>query len=135
MDIVRDADMLGGLPQAARFVIAEGEPALEAIAAAASPGQHPLWIRAKGTPTLDAVIAQLERFAPLLRGRIVDSDIAMRGVPRSRLVEPAHARIATPIEGLFLCGGDAEPVEALSGRAGRLAAEHATAYTARRSHR
>jgi phytoene dehydrogenase-like protein len=129
------APMLGGLAQAARFVIAEGEPALEAIAAAASPGQHALWVRAKGTPTLDAVIAQLERFAPLLRGRIVDSDIATRAVPRSRLVETAYARIATPIEGLFLCGGEAEPVEALSGRAGRLAAEHATAYTARRSHR
>jgi phytoene dehydrogenase-like protein len=129
------APMLGGLPQAARFVIAEGEPALEAIAAAASPGQHTLWVRAKGTPTLDAVIAQLERFAPLLRGRIVDSDIASRAVPRSRLGEPAHARIATPIGGLFLCGGEAEPVEALSGRAGRLAAEHATAYTARRNHR
>lgn len=131
------APMLGGtsLPQAARFVIAEGEPVLEAIAAAGSPGQHTLWVRAKGRPTLDAVIAQLERFAPLLRGRIVGSDILTRDLPRSRLVEPAQARIATPIEGLFLCGGDAEPVEALSGRAGRLAAEQATAYTARRNHR
>jgi phytoene dehydrogenase-like protein len=128
------APALGGvsLPPAPRFVIAEGELALEAVAASASPGQHTLWVRAKGTPTLDAVTQQLERFAPLLRGRIVASDIVTRDVPRNQLLDPASARVATPIEGLFLCGGDAEPVEALSGRAGRLAAGSAMAYTARR---
>jgi phytoene dehydrogenase-like protein len=121
------------LPQAARFVIAEGEPMLEAVTSpSASPGQHMLWAHAKGAPTLDAVVAQLERFSPLLRGRIVGSESLTRGVPRAQLLKPARERIATPIEGLFLCGGEAEPVEALSGRAGRLAAGLATAYTARR---
>jgi len=129
------APTLGGaqLAQAARFVIAEGEPVLEAaVAASASPGQYNLWIRAKGTPSLDAVIAQLERFTPLLRSRIVGSESVTRDVARAQLLKPARERIATPIEGLFLCGGEAEPVEALSGRAGRLAAALATAYTARR---
>ena len=129
------APALGGahLAQAARFVIAEGEPVLEAAAAAsASPGQYNLWVRAKGAPPLDAVIAQLERFTPLLRSRIVGSESVTRDAARSQLLKPARERIATPIEGLFLCGGEAEPVEALSGRAGRLAAALATAYTARR---
>ena len=107
---------------------------LEAAAApSASPGQYNLWIRAKGAPALDAVIAQLERFAPLLRSRVVASESTVRDVARSALLEPAQARIATPIEGLFLCGGEAEPVEALSGRAGRLAAALATAQAARRN--
>ncbi|HEX4860474.1 MAG TPA: hypothetical protein VFV07_04505, partial [Rhizomicrobium sp.] len=133
--ILNAAPMLGGaaMPQAARFVIAEGEPMLEAVtAASASPGQYNLWVRAKGAPALDAVIAQLERFTPLLRARIVGSESVTRDVARTRLLTPARERIATPIEGLFLCGGEAEPVEALSGRAGRLAAALATAYTARR---
>ncbi len=129
------AAMLGGaqIAQAARFVIAEGEPMLEAVsAAAASPGQYNLRIRAKGAPTLDAVIAQLERFTPLLRSRIVGSESVARDVPRAQLLTPARERIATPIEGLFLCGGEAEPVEAICGRAGRLAASLAMAHAARR---
>jgi phytoene dehydrogenase-like protein len=133
--ILNAAPVLGGtqLAQAARFVIAEGEPMLEAVAAeSASHGQNMLWVRAKGAPALDAVIAQLERFTALLRGRIVASESVTRDVARSQLLTPARERIATPIEGLFLCGGEAEPVEALSGRAGRLAAALATAYTARR---
>ena len=40
-------------------------------------------------------------------------------------------RIGTPIDGLFLCGGDAEPIDGISGRAGRIAAGIANAFLAR----
>jgi phytoene dehydrogenase-like protein len=123
----------GSVPAAARIVIAEGEPALEAVTvASATPGQHILMVRAKDSPTLDAVIAQLERFTPHLRGRIVASSLETRDVPRTRLLQSARERIATPIQGLFLCGGDSEPVSAVSGRAGRLAAAFANARAAQR---
>jgi phytoene dehydrogenase-like protein len=111
-------------PAGARFVVAEGEPALEAaVAASALPGQHVLSVRAKGLASVDAITAQLERFIPLLRGRIVGTQTGERDVAQTRLLESARTRIATPIRGLFLCGSGAEPMDALSGRAGRLAAD------------
>jgi phytoene dehydrogenase-like protein len=111
-------------PAGARFVIAEGEPALEAVvAASALPGQHVLSVRAKGLASVDAITAQLERFVPLLRGRIVGTQTGERDVAHTRLLESARSRIVTPIPGLFLCGSGAEPMDALSGRAGRLAAD------------
>lgn len=111
-------------PAGARFIIAEGEPALEAaVAASALPGQHVLSVRAKGLASVDAITGQLERFIPLLRGRIVDTQTGERDVAHTRLLESARVRIATPIRGLFLCGSGAEPMDALSGRTGRLAAD------------
>jgi phytoene dehydrogenase-like protein len=41
----------------------------------------------------------------------------------ARLLAPARTRIETPVEGLFLCGADAEPIGAISGRAPALAAK------------
>jgi phytoene dehydrogenase-like protein len=38
------------------------------------------------------------------------------------LLSPPSARVTTPLKGLFLAGEDAEPLPAISGRAGRLAA-------------
>jgi phytoene dehydrogenase-like protein len=110
----------------ARYVIAEGEPSLEAIVMP-SPvaGQHVLIVRAKGTADEDKIIAQLERFAPRLRGRIVGRETRLCDAPAMHLLSPAKTRIATTIEGLFLCGADAEPMAAVSGRAGRLAADFA----------
>lgn len=106
-----------------RQVIAEGEPALEAVVLPASQaGQHLVRVRAKGEVDADAVTAQLERFAPQLRSRIVATERHVRDVLAPRLLEPARARVATPIEGLLLCGGDAEPMDAVCGRAARLAA-------------
>jgi phytoene dehydrogenase-like protein len=111
-------------PSGARFVVAEGETALEAVvAASALPGQHVLAVRAKGLVPVDAIVAQLERFIPLLRGRIVGTQTGERDVAQTRLLESARTRIATPIRGLFLCGSGAEPMDALCGRAGRLAAD------------
>jgi phytoene dehydrogenase-like protein len=49
-----------------------------------------------------------------------------------RLLSDWPARIKTPIDGLFLCGSDAEPVPAVSGRAGRIAAFIAVASRSRR---
>jgi phytoene dehydrogenase-like protein len=40
----------------------------------------------------------------------------------AHLLAPAGTRLATPLDGLFLCGDDAEPVAAVSGRAARIAA-------------
>jgi len=42
------------------------------------------------------------------------------GVPR--MLADWSSRVRTPISGLYLCGADAEPVPAVSGRAGRIAA-------------
>jgi phytoene dehydrogenase-like protein len=41
----------------------------------------------------------------------------------ARLLAPARRRIETPVDGLFLCGSDAEPIGAISGRAPALAAK------------
>jgi phytoene dehydrogenase-like protein len=38
------------------------------------------------------------------------------------LLAPPPARLVTPVKGLLLAGEDAEPLPAISGRAGRLAA-------------
>lgn len=108
--------------QGARIVIAEGEPPLEAIASSPSPGQHVLAVRAKGEAEEAKVIAQLERYAPQLGSRIVARTRAVRDVPAPRLMDDASARMGTPVAGLYLCGADAEPMDAPSGRAGRLAA-------------
>lgn len=110
-------------PSPARFAIAEGEPALEAVVfASAQPGQYGLFVRAKGAVTADQAIAQLERHTPHLRARIVDRDVRSRHPGPPQLLTSARQRIATPVEGLFLCGGAAEPLDAVSGRAARLAA-------------
>ena len=80
------------------------------------------------------VLAALEVFAPglkerVLAHRVLTPDDAKPGgagtssEPAStRLLASYEARMKTPIAGLYLCGETAEPVSAISGRAGRLAA-------------
>jgi phytoene dehydrogenase-like protein len=81
------------------------------------------------------VLGSLESFAPGLSDKVIDAvvitpaDYAARygtGAagfnPRLRLLLSYEARIRTPIDGLYLCGSDAEPIGAIAGRAGRLAA-------------
>ena len=89
----------------------------------------------EGWPALEAGLA-----AKLLRnlGRNIPGLArAVTGVsftpPRRRprpglaqLLAPALSRAATRVPGLYLCGEDAEPLPAVSGRAGRLAAHFAT---------
>ena len=71
------------------------------------------------------VTAQIERHIPGFGGGIASCDVlpAHAVLPSvERLSAPAAARIGTPIPGLYLCGVDAEPADAISGRAARQAA-------------
>jgi phytoene dehydrogenase-like protein len=82
------------------------------------------------------IVATLEVFAPGLKNRLLacrvvtpgDENQNLGGMPGicsrpSSLLVSYEARIRTPVAGLYLCGGAAEPVNAVSGRAGRLAAQ------------
>jgi phytoene dehydrogenase-like protein len=87
------------------------------------------------------VVAKLELYAPGLKDRIVaravltPQDIALRygehaveaASPLPRLLAGYEMRVRTPLPGLYLCGTSAEPVSAISGRAGRIAARLAFA--------
>jgi phytoene dehydrogenase-like protein len=80
------------------------------------------------------VIAALQPMMPNLLRHIIGIDVTTPGTiagrfgfedekfAAERLLKSWRDRIATPIAGLFLCGGAAEPVNAVSGRAGRIAA-------------
>jgi phytoene dehydrogenase-like protein len=82
------------------------------------------------------VLATLESFAPGLRDRVnachivtpehdgnhVEGEVSLFASPGARLLASYEARIRTPIAGLYLCGRAAEPVNVMSGRAGRIAA-------------
>ena len=77
------------------------------------------------------VLAGLEAYAPGLKDRIVaellltpDASAPRNGAvsPLTRLLSSNASRIVTPLPGLYLCGSTAEPVDAISGRAGRIAA-------------
>jgi phytoene dehydrogenase-like protein len=80
------------------------------------------------------VLATLEDFAPGLKERVVahgvitpDDSNPVGGTASlqstsARLLGSYEARMRMPIAGLYLCGETAEPVSAVSGRAGRLAA-------------
>ncbi len=93
------------------------------------------WDAAKATLAAKA-IAALERATPGLARHVTGAqvltpdDIAVRygeedGVTVEHMVSDWPSRILTPIKGNFLCGGASEPVGAVSGRAGRIAAAFA----------
>ena len=93
------------------------------------------WDAAKA-PLAAKAIAALERCAPGLARHVTAAqvltpdDIAKRygeedEVTVERVMSDWPSRILTPIKGLFLCGAASEPVGAVSGRAGRIAAAHA----------
>ncbi len=71
------------------------------------------------------VTAMIERHAAGFAQAVVNCDVLEPpdGEPFAvaRLLGSAAARIGTPVGGLFLCGIDAEPVHAVSGRAARQA--------------
>jgi len=84
---------------------------------------------------LKRVVATLEGYAPGLKERIVESEVltpadlaARYGNPAAepaqvpRVLAAHAARVRTPMRGLYLCGGEAEPANAVSGTAGRVAA-------------
>lgn len=121
----------------------------------APPGQHVLSAHIRYLPEtppegwdtlrsalMARVLSALNLYAPGLGERIVASqlltpdDLAARygaacdsadASPVARLLGAVPARIRTPIGGLYFCGGSVEPADALSGRAGRLAARRVIA--------
>jgi phytoene dehydrogenase-like protein len=114
----------------------------------APPGQHLLSVRVPGLPLaphggwpalpaalIKRVTAALAHHIPHLRERMIGIDIRLpteeEPFSAERLVSSYSTRVTTPIEGLFLCGTGAEPMNAVSGRAGRLAAGIAQAWLAR----
>lgn len=80
------------------------------------------------------MLMTLETYAPGFVDRVSDTvvmtpdDIYNRynsgdGVASiARLLAPYADRIRAPLPGLFFCGASAEPMDSISGRAGRLAA-------------
>ena len=117
----------------------------------ALPGQHLLSIRVHGVPLAtrsewallsarlaERVVSALEPHAVHLRERIVGMDMCapeeVAATCTARILSSYAERIATPIEGLFLCGKTAEPVDAISGRAGRIAANIANGWLEREKH-
>jgi phytoene dehydrogenase-like protein len=140
------AAQAGRLPDelAIEFVVpSAADPAL------APPGQHIVSALARPVPVATAgdwdtmkaplvakVVAALEPHAGGLARHVVTArvltpaDIAERygddeAGSTERMLLGWHARVTTPIAGLFLCGAAAEPVSAISGRAGRIAAAFA----------
>ena len=108
----------------------------------AASGQHAISVTVRGLPAFpeegwaalsarlaERVVTTLEHRTRNLRAHITgihfdlpnqnmrDADFSV-----SRILSTYHLRIATPVNGLFLCGSAAEPMDAVSGRAGRLAA-------------
>jgi hypothetical protein len=71
-------------------------------------------------------VAALEPHTAHLRENIIGLDlrppVAVNAACGKRLLSSYTDRIGTPIDGLLLCGSDAEPMDAISGRAGRIAA-------------
>jgi phytoene dehydrogenase-like protein len=82
-------------------------------------------------------VARLNRHIPGLAKHVSDArvltpndlaadEVALPdAVSARRMLAEWSVRIRTPLEGLLLCGEDAEPVPAVSGRAGRIAAAFA----------
>jgi phytoene dehydrogenase-like protein len=81
------------------------------------------------------VLSLLENYAPGLKDRITSGfvitpddfhdrygDDTSHANFLERLLVSYGERVRTPIRGLYLCGVDAEPVNAITGRAGRAAA-------------
>lgn len=80
------------------------------------------------------VVSAIERLAPGLSRAISNIEILTPddvddGYPITvpYMLSSAAQRVETPIAGLFLCGADAEPMPAVSGRAARIAASLAIA--------
>lgn len=76
---------------------------------------------------VERVVAQLTHFVPGLRASVTGLNVmapraGMDCVTAEHVAASWPARLATPVDGLFLCGDAAEPVPSLSCRSGRIAA-------------
>jgi phytoene dehydrogenase-like protein len=79
-------------------------------------------LAAKVIAALDKVMPNLSRDVSRVEVLTPDDVAADAGTSATRLLMSTADRVQTPISGLFLCGADAEPVSAISGRAARIAA-------------
>jgi phytoene dehydrogenase-like protein len=78
---------------------------------------------------VETVTAMIARRAPGFAAASCDVLPPHAAAPSvARLSASAEARVATPIPGLFLCGGEAEAADAISGRAARQAAHSALVF-------
>ncbi|MGN6149571.1 MAG: phytoene desaturase family protein [Rhizomicrobium sp.] len=78
-------------------------------------------LAAKVVSALDRLIPNFSRDISHIEVLTPDDLAADAGATVSRLLTTAADRIQTGVSGLFLCGVDAEPVSAMSGRAARIA--------------
>jgi phytoene dehydrogenase-like protein len=77
------------------------------------------------------VTQMIERHVPGFGGGIASCDAAPPDALQpsiDRLSAPAEVRVTTAIRGLYVCGSDTEPADAISGRSARHAARAAVAY-------
>ena len=87
------------------------------------------WAAGKET-LVKRVLAALQSLSPAIMRDAVSVDVltpddldgADSGVAVDRMLSTYKERVTTPLRGLFVCGGDAEPVPSISGRAARFAA-------------
>lgn len=88
--------------------------------------------KAFSTRAIQSVLRMLEHHAPDITGMI--GGLALVPPKAGDVFSPAQMllswrqRVVTPVRGLFLCGDAAEPVPAVSGRAGRIAARIAASH-------
>jgi len=81
------------------------------------------------------ILSELEPYAPGLKERLIKGTVLTADDVRARhgteyaspnfyerLLRSYGESVRTPITGLYLCGPDAEPANAITGRAGRVAA-------------
>jgi len=105
-------------------------PGLHVLSATVRPlPRHPAQGWAAMSTVLGArVVAAIDKFVPnlsrdLTRMKVLTPDDTDAVTNLVRLTSNYDSRVRTPIQGLFLCGDDAEPNSAISGRAGRIAAQ------------
>ncbi|HWD27904.1 MAG TPA: FAD-dependent oxidoreductase [Rhizomicrobium sp.] len=133
-------------PPDARFLIAERPEIYESAFAEARAGRNarePVLELVREEPTrlvvrvwpvapsyarsdlVRTVTLMIERHASGFANLVVSADLlepeTTAPVPLERLLASAQSRIETPLRGLYMVGADAEPANALSGRAARLA--------------
>lgn len=110
---------------------------LMSVVARPLPASPLLGWKEAGPKLTSQVIETLDRFASgfsrqviaaevltpdMLVARFGAEDESGGAFSAERLLSDWRTRIATPVDGLFLCGASAEPLGAVSGRAGRIAA-------------
>jgi phytoene dehydrogenase-like protein len=135
-------------PPDARFIIAERLETYEAAFAEARAGRNarePVLELVREEPTrlvvrvwpvapsyarsdlVRTVTLMIERHATGFANLVTSADLlepeTIAPVPLDRLLASAASRIETPLRGLYMVGPDAEPANAIAGRAARLAVQ------------